>query len=102
MLSRAADPNQPIEITLKPTRLVRARLFETPVDNPSDYLGWHAYSVDATVGNLHYVDKIRKAGAFWEYGKTGIPERSGSLDQLAGLRSFWRPAATVSRSSPTP
>ena len=53
-----AEADQPVEITLKPTRLVRARLFETPVDNPSDYLRWYAYAVDTTAGTLHFIDKI--------------------------------------------
>ncbi len=101
----AADPNQPVEITLKPTRLVRARLIETPVDNPSDYLDWCAYSVDATVGNLHYIDKIRKPGAFWENGDGNHPNEDGSLAHArrleillpAGSYRFWFESDTLTR-----
>ncbi len=37
---RAADANQPIEITLKPARLVHARVIETPIDRPDMLLEW--------------------------------------------------------------
>jgi thiol-disulfide isomerase/thioredoxin len=40
------DLDKPIEITLKPTRLVRARVVEVPKDDPKAYLNWAIYTVD--------------------------------------------------------
>src|SRR5262249_6992526 len=44
---RAGDPDRPLDITLKPTRLVRVRVIETPNDDPKAYLNWEIYTLDA-------------------------------------------------------
>ena len=38
--------DKPIEVTLRPTRLVRARVIEVPNDDPKAYLNWSIYTVD--------------------------------------------------------
>ena len=40
------DLDRPLEVTLEPTRLVRARVIEVPEDDPKAYLNWSAYTVD--------------------------------------------------------
>ena len=44
---KAEDADKPIDVTLSPTRLVRARVIEVPSDDPKAYLNWTAYTVDA-------------------------------------------------------
>jgi RNA polymerase sigma factor (sigma-70 family) len=41
------EPDAPIEVTLKPTRLVRARVVEIPRDDPKAYLNWTIATLDA-------------------------------------------------------
>ena len=41
------DPDLPLAVTLRPTRLVRARVIEVPNDDPKAYLNWSIYAVDA-------------------------------------------------------
>ena len=36
-----------MEITLRPVRLVRGRVIETPKDHPEADVGWDVYSLDA-------------------------------------------------------
>ena len=43
---KADDADKPIDITLSPTRLVRARVIEVPSDDPKAYLNWTAFTVD--------------------------------------------------------
>ncbi len=45
-LIKAADPDEPIDVTLRPTRLVRARVIEVPKDDPKGYLNWTAHAAD--------------------------------------------------------
>ena len=47
---RIQDPDHPLEVGLKPTRLVRAKFFQTPFDNEYRPLEWHVYAADATGG----------------------------------------------------
>jgi RNA polymerase sigma-70 factor (ECF subfamily) len=53
---RAGDPDRPLEIALKPTRLVRARVIETPRDDPKAYLSW----------DLAVADAAGKPGDLWQ------------------------------------
>jgi RNA polymerase sigma-70 factor (ECF subfamily) len=38
--------DQSLDISLKPTRLVRMRIIETPKDDPKAWMGWTVYTVD--------------------------------------------------------
>jgi hypothetical protein len=58
-------PDRPIEITLRPTRLVRARVIETPQDHPGLSLHWRVFAVDSRDGNAYYIDAIRGMGVYW-------------------------------------
>ena len=46
-LVKAGDLDRPIDVTLRPTRLVRIRIIEEPVDHPQAYIGWSLFAVDA-------------------------------------------------------
>ena len=59
-----ADFDRPIEVTLRPTRLVRARAIETPVDHPRDWMDWRFAPVDAS-GRL---------AAEWQQGMAYDPD----------------------------
>ena len=45
---KAEAIDTPLEVSLKPTRLVSARVIEVPQDDPNAYLNWTAYTADAT------------------------------------------------------
>ena len=79
---RNDDPDQVLEITLKPVRLVRASVIETPVDSPRESLGWYVYALDSTVENGYYIDAMRAKGAIWESGSIG----DGSQDEPRRLQ----------------
>ena len=49
---RHGDPDQPVEITLRPVRLVRTRVFETPIDHPRALLDWSVFTSDPKAGIL--------------------------------------------------
>src|SRR5262249_6660107 len=40
--------DRPLDVTLRPTRLVRARVIEVPDDDPKVYLNWSVYTVDSS------------------------------------------------------
>ncbi len=44
---KEGELDKPLEITLRPTRLVRGRVIEVPKDDPKAYLSWTIYTVDA-------------------------------------------------------
>ena len=70
---RADGPDQPLEITLKSTRLVRARVVETPKDYPGTPLSWRFFSIDPTGRNARDIPAISGKGALWS-GGTIYPE----------------------------
>ncbi len=80
---RHDDPVTPVEITLRPLREVRARLFETPRDLTDAELEWGVYAVDPTHGRLHQVRSLGENGACWvhswesasELGSRGVKRR---------------------------
>ncbi len=59
------DPDEELSITLKPVRVVRARVLETPTDHPEESLKWHVFTIDPKVGNLDETPAIRGKGALW-------------------------------------
>ncbi len=81
---RADGPDQPLEITLKPTRLVRARVVETPKDYPRAPLSWQIYSVDPARTNTSYIYAISGKGALWSSGSIFPEDRvpAGGKRQL--------------------
>ena len=80
---RYDDPDTAVEITLRPVRLVRARLFETPRDLTDAELEWGVYAVEPTHGRLHQVRSLGENGACWvhswesasELGSRGVKRR---------------------------
>jgi RNA polymerase sigma factor (sigma-70 family) len=64
-LIRVDEPDRPVEITLKPTRLVTARVLETPNDNPGDSLVWNVYSAVASSGHADHNEASAGTGAWW-------------------------------------
>ena len=59
------DPDHAIDITLKPTRLVRARFIETPADNGIRRLEWNVYTALPPPGKPGGVDAPDGWGAWW-------------------------------------
>ncbi len=70
---RIDDPDLPVEIMLRPVRRVRARVIETPKDEPQDNLWWDIYSVDPADGKLYEIPAIGEKGAFWAFGHSEHP-----------------------------
>ena len=64
---------EPLSVTLRPARPVRARLVQTPVDRQSDYIAWDAFALDAPGGSPAYVEKIGGLGVIWADGPPGSP-----------------------------
>ena len=62
---RYDDPDDVLSITLKPVRLVRARVLETPTDHPEESLKWDVFAIDPKAGNLDETPAIRGKGALW-------------------------------------
>src|ERR1017187_7419501 len=62
---RYDDPDEELSITLKPVRLVRARVLETPTDHPEESLKWDVFTIDPKAGNLDETQAIRGKGALW-------------------------------------
>jgi peroxiredoxin len=58
-------PDRPVEITVRTTRPVRARVIETPKDHPELSLHWRVFAVDFLDGDAYYIDAIRGMGAYW-------------------------------------
>ena len=75
---RFDDVDEPAEITLRPVRQVRARLFEKPWDVVAE-LEWYVYAVDPAQGKLHEIRSIGGNGACWVRGPEYVRE-SGSAD----------------------
>ncbi len=65
---RFDDPVDPIEVTLQPVRLVRARVIETPSDVPRRGTSWSVFEVDQAAGNLAVVPTTGNGGTFWQRG----------------------------------
>ncbi len=65
---RFDDPDKPAEITLRPVRVVRARVIETPRDVPGSKLNWQVYSVDPADGRLSAIPVIGQVGSVWDDG----------------------------------
>jgi RNA polymerase sigma factor (sigma-70 family) len=76
----ADDPDEPLEIILKPVRTVRASLIETPVDLPEWPIDVVIYAADASVGNHYFVDAIREKGAEWDNDLGEDHVRGGSRE----------------------
>ncbi len=60
---RVDGPDRPLEITLRPTRLIRTRVVETPQDHPEMPLEWRVFSVDSNDGNAYHIDPIARDGS---------------------------------------
>ncbi|MFI5387336.1 MAG: sigma-70 family RNA polymerase sigma factor [Fimbriimonadales bacterium] len=82
---RLDDPDQPVEIALRPVRLVRARVIETPKDEPQQGLEWHVYSVDAADEQLYKIPAIGEKGAYWVNGSLEFPDEGRSTDEKRRL-----------------
>jgi RNA polymerase sigma-70 factor (ECF subfamily) len=65
---RFGDPEKPVEITLRSTRLVRAKTTENPRHVPDGGLSWTVYSLDPAFAALHEIPAIGEKGARWAYG----------------------------------
>ena len=60
---RYDDPDRALKITLRPVRLVRARVVETPKDEPQfGFFGWDVYSLDTAAGKLTEIPEIGEKG----------------------------------------
>ena len=70
---------------MRPTRLVRARVVETPKDYPENPFSWAVFSLDSAAGRTYYIRAIHQAGAFWSAGPPDSPEAPARLD---GPRRF--------------
>jgi RNA polymerase sigma factor (sigma-70 family) len=74
-------PDRPVEITVRPTRPVRARVIETPKDHPEMSLHWRVYSVDSRDGNAYYIDAIRGMGLYWPCAFLSSQETDSPIGQ---------------------
>ncbi len=74
---RYDDPDEVLTITLKPVRLVRARVIETPEDRPDQSLQWDVFTVDPKAGNLDDAPAIGGKGAVWLADSTEEPDLPG-------------------------
>ncbi len=82
---RYDDPDLPMEITLKPLRLVRARVIETPKDRPQDAVQWRVFSVDPRSNKRSFIPAIGEPGVFWEWGWLGSRFVEGSKNSTRSL-----------------
>ena len=77
--------DQPLDVTLLPTRLIRAGVIETPEDHPDVPLEWRVYSVDSDDGNAYYIPAISEVGTWWASGHfdpSEDPDRPPTLRQF--------------------
>ncbi len=79
---RLSDPDRPLEISLKPTRLVRARFFQSPNENELRPLEWYVYTAQPGSGNGAVADATGGWGAWWGRAArfSSDPDRSGRID----------------------
>ncbi len=59
------DPGRPLEVGLKPTRLVRAKFFQTPYDNEYRPLEWYVYAALSGSGEGAARGASGGWGAWW-------------------------------------
>ena len=90
-----------VDITLKPVRLVRARVIETPEDRPDQSLQWDVFTVDPKAGNLDESPAIGGKGAIWVADSAEEPDLPGRRMPIGGSRPAYQPAITRSDSIPT-
>ena len=62
---QAGDPNQPVEMILKPVRQVHARVVETPIDHPELLLEWELYSIGEKGLDASDINFLIKHAAKW-------------------------------------
>ncbi len=82
---QADDPDGPIEITLKPLRRVRARVFVKSKIEPFEEITWRLFTVDPTVGELDWMHAVRANSEIWE---TGLLSDPGTTDAAGEIRQL--------------
>jgi RNA polymerase sigma factor (sigma-70 family) len=95
------DQDHAIEITLKPTRPVRARFIETPADNEIRRLEWNVYAAGPIAGAAGASNANDGWGAWWGQAPTDPPEpespRRLELNLAAGRYKVLFRGSTIER-----
>jgi RNA polymerase sigma factor (sigma-70 family) len=86
-IARAGDPEDALEITLRPAPFVSAHVSETPADHPKEPFVWAVYALDVPGAELEYIEAIRTKGALWARGSWSRITTAGSyaIDRRLGV-----------------
>jgi RNA polymerase sigma factor (sigma-70 family) len=85
---KADDPDEAVEITLRPVRQVRARVIEAPNDDPLARLNWYIYTLDERAPRASYLKEIHARGALVYNGLFDHPPADISPDEKRWFEAF--------------
>jgi RNA polymerase sigma factor (sigma-70 family) len=87
---KADEPDPFIHVILRPTRLVRATLVETPQDRPDDSAAVLVYEIAREKKDAYFLPIIDEAGAFWGETRTSgsAPLAESAASTRGGKRSW--------------